>query len=68
MAAIMPAEIIIETIDIARFCHKLKFPAKKAKNSMMNTIQQTPMITVPETLEPKEFMMFTLLEELISFS
>lgn len=60
--AIKPAAMIIETRATAMFCQKLKFPAKKAKNNMKNAIQQTPMIIVPEILEPSEFMKLILLE------
>jgi hypothetical protein len=56
MTATMPPATIIETIDIATFCQKLKFPAKKARNNKTKASQQTPTITVPASLEPTEFM------------
>jgi hypothetical protein len=56
MTATIPPATIIETIDIATFCQKLKFPVKKARNSKIKASQQTPTITVPASLEPTEFM------------
>jgi hypothetical protein len=56
MTAIIPPATIIETIDITTFCQKLKFPVKKARNSKIKASQQTPTMTVPASLEPKEFI------------
>jgi hypothetical protein len=50
----MPPATITEAKNTAMFCHKLKLPAKKAKNSGIKTSQPTPTITVPATLEPSD--------------
>jgi len=74
MTATIPPATIIETIDIATFCQKLKFPLKKARNSKIKVSQQTPTITVPTSLEPKEFIVeylprdFILLSQSTSFT